>query len=295
MNKSNLKVVQARRTNLVVPTGFRGYDVCLNTYVGCQFGCSYCYVRWFLKDKKLAWGDFVRVRGYIKNKLPKEISKLAGKKLVMGTMCDCYQPAERTHRVTREALTIISNLKPADKPSKVGIFTRSPIIMDDLALWQTLPNPTVHISITPYPRALMAQIEQVPIQTDARFRVAQKLTQAGITVKFNVAPAIPHVSDPMTDEYARRIVEVGGSEFFVDPMQMYKESFAQLQAALQNDPIWPQVQATMTNKIAYQKWKDGYRDAWRAAWKKHGRPQTLAIWCDHVNDVWQELMTGKNL
>jgi DNA repair photolyase len=295
MGKSNLKVVTARRSKLLVDTGFSNYDLCFNSYVGCQFGCSYCYVRFFLKDKDSAWGDFVRVRNYVADRLPKETGKLAGKRLVLGTMTDPYQPAERQHRITRQALEIIAALPAAQQPSTVGIFTRSPIILDDISLLQRIPQPTVHISITPYPRQLMRQIESVPIHTDTRFKMAEKLTAAGISVKFNVAPAIPFVSDPMTEEYAQRIVQAGAVEFFVDPMQMYKESFAQLTLALRNDPIWPMVRDTMTHKLAYQTWKDAYWKDWQNAWAKYGSPKTLPIWCDHVNNVWKHLVTGQDL
>jgi len=83
-----LNIVEARKTNLIVKSGFSGYDHCLNPYVGCQFGCRYCYVRFFIKDKNHEWGEFVRVRSYIRDRLPTDLVAVAPTRLVLGTMTD---------------------------------------------------------------------------------------------------------------------------------------------------------------------------------------------------------------
>ena len=74
----------ASRGKLISKTGFKNYDICLNTYVGCQFGCTYCYVRFFIKDDNKEWGKFVRLRHHVADKLPKELPVHAGKRMVMG-------------------------------------------------------------------------------------------------------------------------------------------------------------------------------------------------------------------
>jgi DNA repair photolyase len=291
-NKSALRVVQAKKAKLVQETGFHNYDYCLNPYVGCQFGCSFCYVRFFIKDQQSAWGDFVRVRGFLRERLPNEFSTLAGKRLVIGTMTDPYMPIERKFRITRTALKLIATAPTSKKPTKVGIFTRSPVILDDEALIASLPAPEIHMSITPYPRELAKKIETMPVVNDAKYRIAARFVQAKVRICINVAPAIPYVSDRETELHARCIAESGASEFYVDPMQAYRESYEQLRTALAQDPIWPKVDATMTNKKAFQAWKDEYRNAWRTAWAKYGRPEVLAIWCDHVNKVRERLEDG---
>ncbi len=189
MNKSNLLLTIARKGSLITETGFSGYDFCLNTYVGCQFGCAYCYVRWFIKDKQRPWGEFVRRREHVVKRLPKELPDIVGQRLVLGTMTDPYQPEERKHRLTRKALGIISKSKT--KPRKIGIFTRSPIILDDIELLQKLPRMKVHFTIPPIPRDVSVKIEQIPIQMNARFSVIKQLKQAGIIVAVNFAPCNP--------------------------------------------------------------------------------------------------------
>jgi len=294
MDKTKLIVTQASRGKIITPSGFKNYDWALNTYVGCQFGCNYCYVRFFVKDAKSEWGDFVRTRDHVVDRLPKELPQTAGERLVLGTMTDPYQPQERKSRLTRLALEAIRDAPSG--PSKVGIFTRSPIVLDDAELIAGLPRARVHLSITPFPKDLMTKLERIPVQTAARFRTVAALKKAGIRVHVNVAPAIPHLSDSMTEEYCEEIARSGADEFFVDPMQAYSDSYESLRTAMVGDPLWPKVDATMSDPEAFARWKKGYRQSWRKAWRKAGAPVgTLAIWCDHVHHVWEELLTGKKL
>jgi len=281
----------AKRSKLIQHTGFKAYDICLNTYVGCEFGCSYCYVRFFVKDKNHAWGEFVRIRKYLTEKLPKELPPEAGKRLVIGTMTDPYQPAERQHRITRSALEII---KSSDL-SKVGIFTRSPIVLDDIKLIQQLPKRRVHFTVSPYPDKFLKILEPIPVSINRRFEVIKELKDAGIRVHVNIAPAIPIISDPLVEEYATRLAEIGVDEFFVDPMQAYSDSYRSLGVELSKEPEWIEVNRIMSDEELFNEWKTEYYCRWLDIWSKIGNKNTLAIWSDHENKVWVEMITGESL
>jgi DNA repair photolyase len=212
-------------------------------------------------------------------------------------MTDGYQPQERKSRLTRESLeAILAEVQKGAGPSKVGIFTRSPIVLDDIDLIRQLPRARVHYSITPFPRDVMVKIEQIPVQTSKRWDCIKKLKEAGIRVHVNVAPAIPHLSDPMTEQFCDRLAQYGVDEFFVDPMQAYSDSFTALETAMKGDPLWPAVEDTMRDKKKFDAWKKQYRKDWEQAWAKKGNPPgTLAIWCDHIARVWTDMVTGQDL
>jgi DNA repair photolyase len=163
-----LKVTKATKSALIVETGFGAYDLCINPYVGCQFGCTYCYVRFFVKDEERPWGEFVRTRDHIKTKLPFELRKLAGKRLVIGTMTDPYQPQEQKAGLTRMILEMIANSE--HKPASIGLFTRSPLVRRDLELLKKL-NVRVHLTITPFSADVLRLIEPIPVRTNARFEL----------------------------------------------------------------------------------------------------------------------------
>jgi len=333
--KRKLSVSVANRAQLITPTGFKGYDFCLNTYVGCQFGCRYCYVRFFIKDDDYDWGEFVRLRAHIHDKLPQQLSggylkiptgkvpkldehkqpvlkngkqvmrtvyrrvPLDRARLVIGTMTDPYQPQEGKYRLTRAALDVLlSHKMPLNK---VGIFTRSPMVLDDLDRIVRLPRKRVHFTITPYAPDALKKIEPIAIPTDKRFETVKRLKDAGVRVHVNVAPALPFLSDDFTDEFAARLADLKVNEFFVDPMQAYSESFAAIDATMRGDPahakLWREVSRTVQDAAAFQDWKDTYRAAWERAWAKVQKrsPHTLPIWSDHVHHVWIDMRNGEQM
>lgn len=330
--KVELKVTVANRSRIIDKTGFKGYDVCLNPYVGCRMGCAYCYVRFFIKDEEKPWGEFVRVREHLKDKLPKELQdgyikikdgkviatdgvgnplkndegkqkmrqtyktvKNEDLRLVIGTMTDPYQPQERKHRITRAALEIILNTKPG--LNKVGIFTRSPIVLDDLDLIVKLPRKRVHYTVTPYTKEIIHMIEPVGIATERRFDTIRKLKAAGVRCHVNVAPAIPVISEQFTEEYAKTLAEIGVDEFFTDPLQAYSESWMAITQCLRDHKSFEAIKEIVEDKQAYAEWKELYRARWFEAWSKVRKisPHTLPIWSDHEHKTWIDMNTGEQM
>lgn len=328
------KLTVANRSSLLTKSTFKNYDACLNSYVGCEFGCTYCYVRFFIKDDEHEWGDFVRVRAHMAEKLPKELRKgflriqegretvmkdgkvvlndsgkpktkpayrtlpIPDARLVLGTMTDPYQPAERKQRITRAALeTLLRDDLPQFK--KVGIFTRSPIVLDDLDLIKQLPNARVHFTVTPFPPKVLRAIEPMSPKTTKRWDVVRKLKEAGLRVHVNVSPVMPQISEGFAEEFIKLLTELQVDEYFVDPMQPYKEAFESFRDACQTlDGVnWPEIERIMTDKDEYLDWKfDFFTD-----WEKHRRkyqhlaPDQLPIWCDHENKTWVNMLTGEQM
>lgn len=316
-----MKVSVANRSTLLTKTNFKNYDLCLNPYVGCEFGCSYCYVRFFVKDDEEEWGHFVRARLHMEEKLPKELDKgyvrvsdgtfrdesgakktrkrdieIEKGRLVLGTMTDPYQPVEKKHRVTRTALEIIT--KHSRQFEKVGIFTRSPLVLQDLDLIKKLPRARVHFTVTPFPPEIMRAIEPISPRTDSRWAVVQKLKEAGIRVHVNVSPVIPLLSDGFAKEFVGKLIDLRVDEYFVDPMQPYSESFEAFKAACVNTDVdWASVERIMMDKKLYEAWKVQFWAEWNShRLERQGEfPEQLPIWSDHENHVWMDMRSGKQM
>ena len=312
----------ASRTKLISKSTFNNYDACLNPYVGCEFGCSYCYVRFFIKDPNKEWGEFVRVRMHMEDKLPKELQKgylrfddgtetytdpetgeikkrkkkkdflINETRLVIGTMTDPYQPAEKKYKITRKALEILTDPK---KPqfAKVGIFTRSPLVLNDLDLIKKLPNARVHFTITPYPPEVLRVIEPYASKTSRRWQVVQKLKEAGIRTHVNISPVMPIISEGFTEEFVNRLVDLDIDEYFVDPMQPYSDSFEAFKESCKSleGVEWHQIEQTMLDKEKYLDWKMDFFTEWNEIRRKiqHKVPEQLPIWSDHENKVWIDI------
>ena len=314
----------SKPNSLLVKTGFSNYDIAMNPYVGCEFGCTYCYVRFFIKDDTHEWGDFVRVRDFVDDKLPKELRKgyvkiktgtrrvkdeetgktksvpvhvhmkIQDARLVLGTMTDPYQPAEREFRVTRRMLT---TLLREDLPhfKKVGIFTRSPIVLEDLDLIKRLPDPRVHFTVTPFPPNAMRALEPISSRTDRRWRTVQALKEAGLRVHCNISPVIPLLSEQYIEEFVGKLTELQIDEYFVDPVQPYGESLAAMTEACKDrtDLNWSVIEEILKDKERYLGWKAEFLLKWNEAREKvqDNAPNQTPIWCDHENKVWVDMRT----
>src|SRR5262245_50010995 len=97
--------VAARRVRhmLTKATGLVSrFDFTLNPYVGCSFGCAYCYAAFFQPDDEKAkdWGNWVAVKENALEVLRQEY-KLPGAHVLVGSVTDPYQPVERQTRLTR--------------------------------------------------------------------------------------------------------------------------------------------------------------------------------------------------
>jgi len=302
-----MRIVTANKGPILTKTGFYEYDYCLNPYVGCRYGCAYCYVRFFLKDEA-GWGGFLRTRDHLPDRLPKELQKLPmtirkkGKvtfqgpalrdaRIVLGTMTDPYQPVEKQKRLTRKALEILL----AHHPKRVGLFTRSPLAARDIDLFQKLPDARIHITITPLPQEIKRLLEPVPVTMKAGLRLVEKFKKAGIRTQVNIAPALPIFSEQYTKHLAGEMARLEVDQFFLDPMQPYKPALDEVGRVLSVRPEWPEIYAKMIDKERYTAWKDQLHKDWMAAWDQSKSPKTLAIACDHERGIWKDMKDGSNI
>lgn len=198
-----------------------------NPYVGCEFGCSYCYARFAhryvterARDEGLIDGATFRllrgprgVEGFEKNifvkrsesvlrALERDLARIASRScgiparetLVIGTATDPYQPAERKFGITR---AVLERLRTAF-PLRLEIITKSPLVVRDVALLRELSHRhllSVNISIISSSRSLIRLFEPRSPMPHARLRALGQLTRAGINAGILVAPVLPGISD----------------------------------------------------------------------------------------------------
>lgn len=189
----------------------------INPYVGCEFGCSYCYARethrYALEradsrtdgkadgrpDALPAFEAFekeILVKAGIGDVLARTLdpTKLKGSSLVIGTATDPYQPAERKFRVTRQ---ILERLK-AYRGLCIGIITKSPLVTRDIDVLQQLSQVhevSVNISLATASASLARRLERRSPIPSARLRALKTLVQGGIHAGLLVAPILPGISD----------------------------------------------------------------------------------------------------
>jgi DNA repair photolyase len=201
----------------------------INPYVGCEFGCTYCYARdthrWVVErtggrtggqadgqtanmesnptdrppDRLPAWEAFekeILVKSEVAEVLARTLNpaRLAGHSLVIGTATDPYQPAERRFRLTRRILEVLR----AYHGLSIGIITKSALITRDLDVLQALSEHnevTVNISLATADARLARRLELRSPMPAARLRALRRLTDGGIYAGLLIAPIVPGVTD----------------------------------------------------------------------------------------------------
>ncbi len=186
----------------------------LNPYVGCEFGCAYCYARdthrYTVERAGAAAGpadpdgldpaDAFERRILVKTDAAAVLARtldprrLDGEPLVIGTATDPYQPAERRFRLTRGILEALLGWRGLE----LGIITKSPLVTRDLDLLGSLAGQhdlSVNISLATHDAALARRLEPRSPIPAARLRALRALTGAGIHAGLLMAPVIPGLTD----------------------------------------------------------------------------------------------------
>lgn len=202
--------------NSPATTGMEFWSV--NPYVGCEFGCSYCYARdthRYAVEREngkagmdaaglaqpplppaLAFERQILVKRGAGRLLLRSLdpARVGNETVMIGTATDPYQPAERRFRVTREILEALSS----HRGLSIGIITKSPLVVRDLDLLRLLSGRgrlRVHISLATTDARLARRLEARSPTPAARLRALGRLTASGIEGGLLVAPIIPGITD----------------------------------------------------------------------------------------------------
>ncbi len=194
----------------------------LNPYIGCEFGCSYCYARdthRYTIERGVIDGAIPSPHGVrpaqlppwlaferhilVKAEAPRRLAqsldpqRLRGEPLVIGTATDPYQPAEREFGITRRILEVLLGFREM----QIGIITKSPLITRDLDLLQPLAGlhkVTIHISLATTDPQLARRLEPRSPIPARRLAALAALREAGIRAGLLVAPILPEITDGWT-------------------------------------------------------------------------------------------------
>ena len=197
----------------------------INPYVGCAFGCAYCYARYAHRyvaerlstaarltsgdalptDDLPAWLAFER-RIMVKREAPALVRRalaragtleaLRRERVVIGTATDPYQPAERRFRVTRGVLEVLAEQINIG----VTIITKSPLVTRDVDLLKRINDRSrlsVHVSLITVDRELARRLEPRAPTPEARLRGIARLRANGIEVGVNAMPVLPGITDSL--------------------------------------------------------------------------------------------------
>lgn len=185
-------------------TGFirrGGYDWTCNPYVGCTFGCSYCYAMFLPQNKRPReqWGRWLIAKSNAVALARRFAPRLAGQAVYLASVTDPYLPVERTLQLTRGILEAIWPFQP-----RLTVQTRSPLVVRDLDLLQQFRYVGVNLSITSDCEEIRQQFEPKAPPLAERWQTAAALRRAGIPITLCITPTLP-LRNPT--RFARQVAE----------------------------------------------------------------------------------------
>jgi DNA repair photolyase len=176
-----------------------GFEQSINPYRGCSHGCVYCFARPTHAYLGLSPGLDFETRLFYKDNavelLRAELSKRSYrcKPIALGINTDGWQPLERRMELTRSILAVLAECR-----HPLTIVTKSTLILRDLDLLQDLARDRlvfVMVSITSLDAGLKRTLEPRAAAPQARLKVIERLSAAGVPVGVLVAPVIPALTD----------------------------------------------------------------------------------------------------
>jgi DNA repair photolyase len=199
------------------------FDYGLNPYRGCEHGCVYCYARPTHSYLNLSPGLDFETRIFAKTNLAEQLARelqsrnYVPSQIVIGSVTDAYQPAERQWRVTRSVIELLS---ACDHP--LAIVTKGSGVERDIDLLAAMARKNlaaVYMTITTLDAALARALEPRASAPHRRLRTIRALADAGIPVGVSVAPQIPFINEDM-EKVLEAAAEAGATSAFYTVLRL---------------------------------------------------------------------------
>jgi DNA repair photolyase len=166
-------------------------------YIGCQFGCEFCYQR---EPKYLPYPDpndfdkVIKVKLNAPELLRKELSKVPVDLISTGD----YQPAEKKFGLSGKLLEVV-----LEKGFPVLIIERSPLVTKDLDLVKAINEKTFAVVLFSASFADSKTLKQIfepkSPAVKLRFQTMEKIASHGILTGTAFMPILPFISDSEAD------------------------------------------------------------------------------------------------
>jgi DNA repair photolyase len=189
----------------------------LNPYQGCEHGCVYCYARptheFWDYNAGLDFESVILLKMKAAELLHREINhpKWVVKPIMLSGNTDCYQPAERKFRLTRQILELLHRFH-----HPVGIITKNALIERDIDLLSDMARNNlvaVNISLTTLDREIKSKMEPRTSRPDKVLDCISRLRDAGIPVRVLFSPVIPSLTDHELMAVAEAVYKAGAQDF----------------------------------------------------------------------------------
>lgn len=229
--KTNVKppfeVKEIRAKGVLSKCGIPGIDLVVNPYIGCRFGCKYCYASFmgrFVGKKIADWGEYVYPKVNAPELLAKEIErklpdKGRGKEVFFSSVTDPYQGLEAKYQLTRQCLKVLTDWGFA---GTLSILTKSNLVTRDIDILKRFRNAIVGLTVTSADDGISRYFEKYAPSVSERFKALETLNKAGLKTYAFIGPLLPHfVADEKSlEKVFQKLAEVGTDDIFVEHLNL---------------------------------------------------------------------------
>ena len=228
------------------------YDYSCNPYLGCRFGCVYCYASFMSRmigKKTSDWGNFVYAKVNAPELLLKEVSKFKdkgrGKVIWFSSVTDPYQGMEAKYQLTRKCLQVLVDY---GYKGQVSFLTKSDLVLRDIDVLKQLKDVEVGLTITSTDDSISRYFEKYAPPVTARLAALKRLHDEGIKTYAFIGPLLPHFIANKEDlsELFKSVKAAGVQEIYFEYLNLSTYIKNRLKAELKDlDPaIWEEFYAS---------------------------------------------------
>jgi DNA repair photolyase len=236
----------------------------MNPYQGCEHGCIYCFARNSFEYWGYSAGLDFESKILVKKNAPELLRKfLMNPKwecvpISVSGNTDCYQPAEKKFRLTRQLLEVCNEFN-----QPVAIITKNAGILRDKDLLQEMAEKklvSALISITSLQNDLRLAMEPRTTTGKQRLKTIEELTKVGVPMGVMLGPMIPGLNEHEMPAIIKAASEAGaifsaytfirlnGAIKFLFHDWLYKNFPAKA------DKVWHLIESSHDGKVNDSRW-----------------------------------------
>jgi DNA repair photolyase len=268
-----------------------GMGTTLNAYRGCEHGCIYCYARPTHEYFGFSAGQDFETKILIKPNAAQLLKEKFQSKswqpkmIFMSGVTDCYQPLERTMKLTRGCLEVMAAFRnPVSIVTKNHLVTRDVDLLCELAAHQAV---AVNISLTTLDSKLARVMEPRTSQPARRLAAIETLAKAGIPVNAMLGPVLPGLTEHEIPAILKSAADAGAYSAYYNVLRLPHSVKDLFQSWLREH--YPNRADKILNRI--RSMRDGKLNDSNFGTRMHGK----GVYADQIEQIFKHYRARYNL
>ncbi len=221
-----MKLQEIEAKSMLVRSGLPDAEYVVNPYIGCEFGCAYCYASFmgrFVQEPINNWGNYVYVKTNAVSVLAEDLKRWPATKrqasVLLSSVTDPYHGVESKYRLTRGLLDVFAQ---ESYPGKISILTKSPLVLRDTDILHRLPQVEVGMTVTTTDDQLGRFLEIRAPLASRRFDTLKQLHEDGLRTYAFVGPLLPHFRyrPDLLESLFAKLAKVGVQSVFIEHINL---------------------------------------------------------------------------